>query len=102
MQYIVNNVVVFSNDIYCINIFDCNNEWVFYFYVGVLINVKKMIEIGEEVGQEYYVGVVKILMVYNYVLLVDWWGDVLFMEVLQCENNGCLIFDQQELVYEGI
>ncbi|MEL6658782.1 MAG: SusD/RagB family nutrient-binding outer membrane lipoprotein [Bacteroidota bacterium] len=102
MQNIANNAAPPNNDTYRINTSDCNNEWAFYSYAGVLINAKKMIEIGEEAGQEHHVGVAKILMAHNYALLADWWGDIPFSDALLRENNGRPLFDQQELVYTGI
>lgn len=102
MQYIANNAAPPNNDTYRINTSDCNNEWAFYSYAGVLINAKKSIELGEELGQEHHVGVAKVLMAHNYALLADFWGDVPFTDALQRENNGRPVFDQQQLVYDGI
>lgn len=102
MQHIANNATAPSNDTYRVNTSDCNNEWAFFSYAGVLINAKKMIELGEEAGQEHHVGVAKVMMAHNYALLADWWGDIPFTEALLRENNGKPVYDDQQTVYDGI
>jgi hypothetical protein len=102
MQQIADNSTPPNIDTYRINTSDCNNEWAFSSYAGVLINAKKTIELGEAAGQEHHVGVAKILMAHNYALLTDWWGEIPFTEALQRENNGKPVYDDQSTVYDGI
>ena len=102
MQNIANNVAPPSNDTYRINTSDCNNEWALYSYAGVLINGKKMVKLGEELGQDHHVGVAKILMAHNYALLTDWWGEIPFSQALGREANGKPAYDEQPQVYDGI
>ena len=102
MQHIANNAEPPSNDTYRVNTSDCNNEWAFSSYAGVLINARKLIDLGEEAGQLHHAGVAKILMAHNYALLTDWWGDIPFSQALQRESNGKPTYDTQEAVFQGI
>ncbi|MCB0637149.1 MAG: SusD/RagB family nutrient-binding outer membrane lipoprotein [Lewinella sp.] len=102
MQQVADNSTPPNDDTYRINTSDCNNEWAFYSYAGVLINCKRIIELGEEAGQVHHVGIAKIMMAHNYALLTDFWGKIPFSEALQRESNGKPAYDDQEAVYLGI
>ena len=102
IQHIANNADAPTVATYRFNTSSCNNEWSFSSYAGVLINCKKIIELGEVDSQLHHMGVAQILMAHNYALLTDWWGDIPFSEALLREENSKPIFDDQESVYMAI
>lgn len=102
IKHVADNSTPPNDDTYRINTSDCNNEWAFYSYAGVLINCRQLIEFGEELGQSHHVGVAKVMMAHNFALLTDFWGEIPFTEALQRADNIKPAYDDQETVYMGI
>ncbi len=102
IQHVANNSTPPSNDTYRINTSDMNNEWAFSSYAGVLINGKRVEDLGTTAEQWHHVGVAKVLMAHNFALLTDFWGEIPFAEALQREGNIKPDFQDQETVYQGI
>lgn len=102
MQHIANNAEPPTNDTYRVNTSDCNNEWAFSSYAGVLINAQKTIDQAAAEERFHHIGVAKVLMAHNYALLSDWWGDIPFSAALGRENGLNPTYDSQQQVFSGI
>ncbi|MCG8309104.1 MAG: SusD/RagB family nutrient-binding outer membrane lipoprotein [Cytophagales bacterium] len=82
-----------------------NNSWN-SLYAGALNDLNIIVDRGSDGGAEEghwnAVGIAKILMVYNYSVATDLWGEVPFNEALQGRENRTPAFDDQESVYTGM
>lgn len=78
-------------------------EWNFQdYYNGPMINLRKMIDIAEEEGQENYAGIGKTLMALSLGNVTSLWGDVPYSEALEGSDNLSPKYDSQQSVYESI
>lgn len=79
-------------------VFNMNFIWQ-DFYNGFFNVFNIIIEKLEVDGVAYYVGVVKVLMVFNLGIVVFFWGDIFYMQAFQGGANFSLFYDLQEIVY---
>ncbi|MGB3778003.1 MAG: SusD/RagB family nutrient-binding outer membrane lipoprotein, partial [Tunicatimonas sp.] len=80
---------------------DTGNEWEAIYSNG-MINAQTIIDIAEEEGSPYYVGIAKVLKAMNAGILTDLWGDVPYTETLQGVENENPAYTPQEEVYAAI
>lgn len=71
-------------------------------YSGGLKDLAQLRTIGEETGNEAYVGVSKILTSYVFHQLVDYFGDVPYREALQGETILSPAFDSGASIYDDL
>jgi len=82
------------------NSYDWNTrDWSY----DVLRNAEEMLRKAEEADNDFYAGVAKLFMAYNYGMITDLWGDAPFSEALQGNTgNKKPKFDQQRDIYLGV
>lgn len=79
-----------------------DNPWN-YCYLGVLSNLKSIIEIADENNYGKYSGIAKILMANTLGVATDLWGDIPFKEnFISGSNSFEPNYDPQEELYEQI
>ena len=82
------------------NAYDWNTrDWSY----DVLRNADEMLRKAEEANNDFYAGVAKLFMAYNYGMITDLWGDAPFLEALQGNiGNKKPKFDLQKDIYSGV
>ena len=80
---------------------DQNNVWGTMFS-GTLADIELIIKQGATAGAPHYSGVAKMLKAYEYVKIVDTWGDVPFSEAQQLDQNTAPKYDNDEAIYPAL
>ena len=87
---------------YVIEESDLNNLWTTGLYAGSMKDHVVMIENAEESGNNFYLGVAKILLAHNLGLATNFWGDVPYTEAFGGREELTPAYDSQEQVFATI
>ena len=84
------------------NAYQWNNQnWGGYY--ENLRNAKELLRKAEEKGNDYYAGVAKLFMAFNFGMIADLWGDAPFSQALQGkEGLKKPVYDPQRDIYMGV
>ena len=80
---------------------DQNNLWSIMFATS-LSDLELIIKQATAAGSTHYSGVAKILKAYEYIKVVDTWGDVPYKEAQQLITNTQPKFDDDVMIYDSI
>lgn len=80
---------------------DLNNVWSSMF-ATTLSDIELIIKQATTAGSPNYSGVAKILKAYEYLKVVDTWGDVPYTEAQQLVNNTQPKYDAAAIIYDSI
>ena len=72
------------------------------YYDGPMINLVKMIEVGEKSGSYYYTGIGKVMLALCLGNVTSMWGDVPWSEALKGSEYRSPKYDSQASIYEAI
>jgi Starch-binding associating with outer membrane len=86
-------------DQYSFNAQDFNTVWA-NCYTGSLNNLLVLKQISDANGYNYYSGIARVLLAYNFGQVTDLWGDVPVFHALE-GNTGNIspVYDKQEVIY---
>jgi len=89
-------------DGYSFNAQDFNNVWA-NFYENSLNNLFVLKQISDAKGYNYYGGISRVLLAYNFGVVTDMWGDIPFSNALQ-GNTGNIAptYDKQSVIYPAL
>ncbi len=71
-------------------------------YAGSIVNLNKIIALGEKKDNNNYRGIALILRSWNFCLLTDAYGAIPYSQAIQIDQHPDPKYDAQHVVYEGL